>query len=139
MARVLNETKKKFKQFCLDKNLRYKLDDCNDPISPTRKRVVDDHLYWIDHPTKIGVYIQRDSKLKFTRTKTKLISLGCVLNQDGDYDGTFFVTYKKAMRTARYLGVAKNKFSTEKRKAARERMKKLWESGKMGRKKKETT
>ncbi len=135
MARILSETKKRFKEFCEKKNLRYKLDACGDPISPTRRRVVDDHLYWIDDNTKIGVYIHRDSKLKFTRTKNKLISLGCELNQDGDFDGTFFITYKKAMRTARYLGVAKNKFSAEKRKAARERMKKLWESGKMGKKK----
>ena len=39
-------TKQEFKQFCIDNNLRYKKDGCGDPISPSRKGLKTDQIYW---------------------------------------------------------------------------------------------
>ena len=38
--------KKDYKNFCTENHLRYALDECNNPVSPTKRRKYDDHLYW---------------------------------------------------------------------------------------------
>jgi hypothetical protein len=72
--------KKEFKQFCEDNNLRYKKDACGD--------------------SHIGVYVERETKKKFTFLKQKLVSeYGLRLHQEGDTDGTFCAYTKKATLT----------------------------------------
>ena len=54
--------KKDFKQFCEDNNLRYKKDACGDPISPSRKGLKTDQLYW-DGTSQIGVCVEETRSL----------------------------------------------------------------------------
>ena len=54
-------TKQEFKDFCADNNLRYKKDGCGDPISPSRKGLKTDQLYWTG-TDEIGVYAERQTK-----------------------------------------------------------------------------
>jgi hypothetical protein len=114
--------------------LRYKLDECADPISPTRSKKYDDHLYCLYKEECVGVYIKRESKRHYNYTKKKLLAMGCKIMQDGDLEGTLCVTQNKAVKVARFLKTSKNQMSKKRRKEARERMKALWESGKMKRK-----
>ena len=124
-------TKRIFRNICKENNLRYKLDDCGDPISPTRKRKFRDHLYWDGSVGKVGVFVERETITKYNHIKKKLLSIGCKVNQDGDNEGTFYIENENVLKVAKLLGTTKNKVSEEKRAAARERMKKLWESGAM--------
>tara|TARA_Y100000114_G_scaffold87524_1_gene80925 strand:+ start:317 stop:688 length:372 start_codon:yes stop_codon:yes gene_type:complete len=108
-------TKEEYKQFCLDNNLRYKKDGCGDPISPSRKGLKTDQLYWTGSED-IGVYAERATKKKFTFLKQKLIEqYGLRVHQDGDTDGTFIATKEQAVRVASFLGCAKNAVSQETR------------------------
>jgi len=113
-----------FKKVCDKFNLRYKLNEAGEPISPTRKRVFPlDHLYDL-HDGSVGVHISRDSKKKYTFIKNKLVKLGCKLLQGGDLEGNFSVAKANLLEIAKELScVKKNRtFSAEERAAIRERL-----------------
>ena len=114
-------TKQEFKDFCAENNLRYKKDGCGDPISPSRKGLKTDQLYWTG-TEEIGVYAERETQKKFTFLKKKLIEqYGLRLHQDGDTDGTFIATKEQAVKVASFLGCAKNAVSQ----ATRDKMSRL--------------
>ena len=127
----IKKTKNEFKTFCAKHNLRYKLDESADPISPTRSKKYDDHLYCMYKEKHVGVYIKRETARHYNYTKKKLLTMGCKIMQDGDLEGTFCVAQNKAVKVARLLKTSKNQMSKKRRKEAGERMKALWESGKM--------
>tara|TARA_Y100000593_G_C4275060_1_gene319587 strand:- start:359 stop:772 length:414 start_codon:yes stop_codon:yes gene_type:complete len=129
----IRKNKSEFKAFCTKHNLRYKLDECADPISPTRSKKYDDHLYCTYKQGQIGVFIARETVRHYNYTKKKLLAMGCEVRQDGDTEGTFYVSKNKAVKVARLLKTSKNQMSRKRRREARERMKALWESGKMKR------
>ena len=114
-------TKDEYKQFCLDNNLRYKKDGCGDPISPSRKGLKTDQIYWTGED-ELGVYAERLTQKKFTFLKKKLVEeYGLKLNQDGDTDSTFTATKEQAIKVASFLGCAKNAVSQ----ATRDKMSRL--------------
>ena len=114
-------TKQEFKDFCAENNLRYKKDDCGDPISPSRKGLKTDQIYWTGEE-ELGIYAERETKKKFTFLKQKLIEqYGLRPNQDGDTDGTFYATKEQAVKVASFLGCAKNAVSQ----ATRDKMSRL--------------
>ena len=114
-------TKQEFKDFWAENNLRYKKDGCGDPISPSRKGLKTDQLYWTG-TEEIGVYAERQTKKKFTFLKQKLIEhYGLRLHQEGDTDGTFYATKEQAVKVASFLGCAKNAVSQ----ATRDKMSRL--------------
>lgn len=113
-----------FRKVCDKFNLRYKLNEAGEPISPTRKRVSpEDHLYDL-HDGRVGVHVARETKKKYTFMKNKLIRLGCTLLQDGDLEGNFSIPEKNLLDVAKELScVKKNRtFSAEERAAIRERL-----------------
>ena len=107
-------TKQEFKEFCAENNLRYKKDACGDPISPSRKGLKTDQLYWTGDD-ELGVYAERATQKKFTFLKNKILAAGAQINQEGDTDSTFFATQEQALEIARLLGCAKNSVSKETR------------------------
>jgi hypothetical protein len=108
-------TKQEFKQFCIDNNLRYKKDGCGDPISPSRKGLKTDQIYWTGEE-ELGIYAERETQKKFTFLKQKLVrEYGLRLNQEGDTDATFYATKEQALKVASFLGCAKNAVSQEAR------------------------
>ena len=114
-------TKDEYKQFCLENNLRYKKDGCGDPISPSRKGLKTDQIYWTGED-ELGVYAERLTQKKFTFLKKKLVEeYGLKLNQDGDTDSTFTATKEQAIKVASFLGCAKNAVSQ----ATRDKMSRL--------------
>ena len=121
-------TKKEYKKFCEDNHLRYAMDDCNNPISPTKRRSYKDNLYWTGG-NEIGVYVERESRAKYKHLKEKLIRLGCEINQDGDTEGTFLITQNKVSDVAQLIRAKKNNVSDEIRKKMSERMAARWNNG----------
>ena len=108
-------TKQEFKEFCNENNLRYKKDGCGDPISPSRKGLKTDQIYWTGED-ELGVYAERGTQKKFTFLKQKLTKeYGLRLNQEGDTDATFIATKEQAVKVASFLGCAKNAVSQETR------------------------
>ena len=118
------KSKTKFKQFCEENSLRYKLNENGEPISPSRvRKFSDDHLWWTGvDDSMIGVTISRPTEATYNKVKRKLISMGCVLSQDGDMEGNFFVSEEKAVKVAKFLHTQKRKGSSERSK----RMKEFW-------------
>ena len=121
-------TKKEYKKFCEDNHLRYSMDDCYNPISPTKRRSYQDHLYWTGQEN-IGVFVERDSKAKYKHLKEKLLKLGCELNQDGDTEGTFYIARDKVSDVAQLIRAKKNNVSDEIRKRMSDRMAARWNNG----------
>lgn len=120
-------TKKDYKQFCEDNHLRYSMDECYNPISPTKRRSYQDHLYWTGQED-IGVFVERESKAKYKHLKEKLLKLGCKLNQDGDTEGTFYISKDKVSGVAQLIRAKKNNVSSDIRKKMSERMAARWKN-----------
>lgn len=120
-------TKKEYKKFCEDNHLRYAVDDCHNPISPTKRRSYQDHLFWTG-VQEVGVFVERESKAKYKHLKEKLVRLGCKINQEGDTEGTFFVSQDKAPAVAQFLKAKKNNVSDDIRQQMSERMAARWKN-----------
>ena len=113
-----------FRAVCEKFNLRYKRNDAGEPTSPTRQRVfANDHLYDL-HDGRIGVSVYRDTPKKYSFLKRKLLSLGCVILQDGDMEGNFAVDHSHVLAVAQELSCVKvnRSFTSEQRAAIRERL-----------------
>mgnify|MGYP003643599558 CR=1 FL=1 len=118
-------TKDEFRAYCEENNLRYKKDTCGDPISPSRRGLKNDQLYWTG-TEEIGVYAERETKKKFTFLKQKLLEAGARPNQDGDTDGTFMVSQSDALLIAKILGCFKNAMPEETRDKMSRLLKERW-------------
>ncbi len=118
------KSKTKFKKFCEENNLRYKLNECGNPISPSRvRKFSDDHLWWVGlDDGMLGVAVRRPTETTYNKIKRKLLAIGCTLSQDGDTEGNFFVSEKKAVKVAKLLHTNKRKGSAQRSK----RMKEMW-------------
>ena len=118
------KSKSRFKQFCEENNLRYKLNENGEPISPSRiRKFSDDHLWWtgLDNGM-IGVAVVRPTETTYNKAKRRLLALGCTLSQDGDAEGNFFVPEKKAPKVAKFLRTQKRKGSSKRS----QQMKEFW-------------
>ena len=118
-------TKKDYKNFCTENHLRYALDECNSPISPTKRRKYDDHLYW-GGADIVYVAISRETKTKYNNMKKKLLALGCVETQGGDTEGNFQVDSEYAFEVAKLIGATRNNVSAAHREKMRQRMQQRW-------------
>ncbi len=120
-------TKKDYKDFCDRSGIRYSLEEGANPISPTKRRKYDDHLYWTG-TEEVGVWISRPTKTTYNNMKKRLLELGCTINQDGDCEGTFMIGEHKAYMVAALIGANKNNVSDQNKEKMRERMLKYWEN-----------
>ncbi len=119
------KSKTRFKKFCEENNLRYKIDECGNPISPSRVRKYSpcDHLWWTATDNgEIGISVCRPTPATYNTIKRKLIKLGCEMLQDGDTEGNFIATEAVAIEAAKLLRTNKRKFSE----ARSQRMKDFW-------------
>jgi len=118
------KSKTKFKQFCEDNNLRYKLNEIGEPISPSRvRKFSNDHLWWtgLDNGM-VGVSVSRPTETTYNKVKRKLLALGCILSQDGDTEGNFFASEADAIEVAKLLRTNKRKGSSKRS----QQMKEFW-------------
>jgi len=120
------KSKNVYKKFCEENRIRYALDDCGNPISPSRVRKFGaDHLWWTGtDDSRIGVSVERPSPATYKGIKKKLVEAGCVLEQEGDSEGNFFVSQDNALKVAELIRATKKKGSSSRSK----RMKEYWSS-----------
>ena len=118
------KSKNVYKKFCEDNRIRYVLDDCGNPISPSRiRKFSGDHLWWTGTDDgRIGVTVERPTAATYKGIKKKLIEAGCALQQEGDSEGNFFVMEQHALKVAEHIRATKKKGSSSRSK----RMKEYW-------------
>jgi hypothetical protein len=118
------KSKNVYKKFCEDNRIRYVLDDCGNPISPSRiRKFSGDHLWWTGTDDgRIGVTVERPTAATYKGIKKKLIEAGCALQQEGDSEGNFFVMEQHALKVAELIRATKKKGSSSRSK----RMKEYW-------------
>mgnify|MGYP003634938165 FL=1 len=118
------KSKNVYKKFCEENRIRYALDDCGNPISPSRVRKFSgDHLWWTGTDDgRTGVTVERTTPATYNSIKKKLIEAGCTLEQEGDSEGNFFVAQESVLKAAELLKVTKKKGSSSRSK----RMKEYW-------------
>jgi hypothetical protein len=68
------KSKNVYKNFCEENRIRYALDDCGNPISPSRVRKFGaDHLWWTGTDDgKIGVSVERHTPATYKGIKKKI-------------------------------------------------------------------
>lgn len=118
------KSKNVYKKFCEENRIRYALDDCGNPISPSRVRKFSkDHLWWrgTDDGT-VGVSIERPTPATYNGVKKKLLAAGCLLEQEGDSEGNFTVAEKDVLKVAEIIKATKKKGSVNRSK----KMKEYW-------------
>jgi len=118
------KSKNAYKRLCEENRIRYALDDCNNPISPSRvRKFAGDHLWWTGaEDGNIGVTVERPTPATYNGIKKKLLEAGCVLQQEGDSEGNFFVSEKKALEIAKIIKATKKGGSASRSK----KMKEFW-------------
>lgn len=118
------KSKNVYKKFCEENRIRYALDDCGNPISPSRvRKFAGDHLWWTGtNDGRIGVTIQRPTPATYNGVRKKLLQIGCTPQQEGDSEGNFFVTEENAIKVAELIRATKKKGSSSRSK----RMKEYW-------------
>ena len=89
------KSKNVYKKFCEENRIRYAIDDCGNLTPATYKGI-----------------------------RKKLIEAGCIVQQDGDSEGNFFVMQEHAVKVAELIRATKKKGSSSRSK----RMKEYWSS-----------
>lgn len=97
-----NKYEEDFINFCKANNLRLKKSEDGYPIAISTGKRKGDHFYE-GFGDAVGVWVDRDSKRKFTHLHKKLIDLGCEPLITCDTEGTYTVPYKQAMPVAKFL------------------------------------
>ena len=120
------KSKNVYKKFCEENRIRYAIDDCGNPISPSRvRKFANDHLWWTGTDDgRIGVTVERLTPATYKGIRKKLIEAGCTVQQDGDSEGNFFVMQEHAVKVAELIKATKKKGSSSRSK----RMKEYWQN-----------
>ena len=120
------KSKNVYKKFCEENRIRYAIDDCGNPISPSRVRKFgNDHLWWTGTDDgRIGVTVERPTPATYNGIRKKLIEAGCIAQQEGDSEGNFFVMQERALKVAELIKATKKKGSSSRSK----RMKEYWQN-----------
>lgn len=106
--RSQNKYEEDFINFCKANNLRLKKSEDGYPIAISTGKRKGDHFYE-GFDDAVGVWVDRDSKRKFTHLHKKLIDLGCEPLITCDTEGTYTVPYKQAMPVAKFLRLIKGR------------------------------
>ena len=96
-----------FKLFC--KNNRLRLKEAGDflPIAKAIGKFADDHFFCNFRQGTIGVYVTRESQRQFTYLNKKLIKLGCVPTQLGDFEACYDLEWMNIPPVAKLLKIKK--------------------------------
>lgn len=97
---------KDFKEFCKANRLRLCTAEDGYPIARGSGRRSTDHFF-DGFTDSVGVWMERDSKKKFSFAHKKLLGLGCIPLVTCDTEGTYKIPYEKALPVARFLRIVK--------------------------------
>jgi len=96
-----------FKIFCKNNRLRLKEDDDGLPVARAIGKFSRDQFFCNFQEGTIGVYATRDSQRQFTYLNKKLIRMGCVPTQLGDFEASYDLEWMNIPPVARLLKIKK--------------------------------
>ena len=98
-----------FKIFCRNNRLRLKEAGDGLPIAKAIGKFAEDHFFCNFKDGTIGVYVTRESQRQFTYLNKKLIKLGCVPTQTGDFEGCYDLEWMNIPPVAQLLKIKKGR------------------------------
>jgi hypothetical protein len=103
----LNKHINTFKTFCKNNRLRLKEDGDGLPVARAIGKFNQDQFFCNFRDGTIGVYVTRESQRQFTYLNKKLIKLGCVATQLGDFEASYDLEWMNIPPVARLLKIKK--------------------------------
>jgi|TARA_R110000824_G_scaffold71504_5_gene182862 hypothetical protein len=96
-----------FKTFCRNNRLRLKESGDGLPVARAIGKFKEDEFYCNFKDGSIGVYAGRDTPRQFTYLHKKLMKLGCIPHQIGDFEGSYDLEWMNIPPVARLLKIKK--------------------------------
>ena len=96
-----------FKTFCKNNRLRLKESEDGLPIAQAIGKFSDDQFYCNFKDGTIGVYVTREAQRHFTYLNKKLVRLGCIPTQLGDFEAAYDLEWMNIPPVARLLKIKK--------------------------------
>ncbi len=102
------EYEREFIAFCDKNNLRRKRSEDGFPIAIGTGKRKGDHFF-DGFKGAAGVWVERDTKKKFSFAHKKMIKMGCTPLVTCDSEGTYTIPYEEALPVAKFLRLVKGK------------------------------
>jgi hypothetical protein len=96
-----------FKTFCRNNRLRLKEADDGLPVASAIGKFSEDQFFCNFREGTIGVYVTRESQRQFTYLNKKLVRLGCIPTQLGDYEAAYDLEWMNIPPVAKLLKIKK--------------------------------
>ena len=103
----LNKHINTFKTFCKNNRLRLKEDGDGLPVARAIGKFKTDQFFCNFKDGTIGVYVTRESQRQFTYLNKKLLKMGCVPTQLGDFEASYDLEWMNIPPVARLLKIKK--------------------------------
>lgn len=104
----IKKHQEKFREYCINNRLRYKLDEDREPIAPTRSKKNPKDHFFITYDGNVGVAIDRETARKYKFIRNKLILIGAKPMTEGDFEGNFSIKMdEQGVRLAKLLKIKK--------------------------------
>jgi len=96
-----------FKTFC--KNNRLRLREAGDglPVARAIGKFKEDQFFCNFRNGTIGVYVTRETQRQFTYLNKKLIKMGCIPTQLGDFEASYDLEWMNIPPVAKHLKIKK--------------------------------
>ena len=96
-----------FKTFCKNNRLRLKEDGDGLPVARAIGKFKQDQFFCNFKDGTIGVYVTRETQRQFTYLNKKLVKMGCVPTQLGDFEASYDLEWMNIPPVARLLKIKK--------------------------------
>ncbi len=101
---------RKFKKWCRDNRLRLGRSEDGYPIAQAIGKYKSFDCFTDGWGSGwVGVVVGRETKKQFTFLNKKLVSMGCVPTQAGDFEGAYKIEMDRAIPVAKLLKIVKGK------------------------------
>ena len=96
-----------FKTFCKNNRLRLKEAEDGLPVARAIGKFKEDEFFCNFKDGSIGVYATRETPRQFTYLHKKLIKLGCIPHQEGEFEASYDLEWMNIPPVARLLKIRK--------------------------------
>jgi hypothetical protein len=96
-----------FKTFCKNNRLRLKEAEDGLPVARAIGKFKEDEFFCNFKDGSIGVYATRETPRQFTYLHKKLIKLGCIPHQEGEFEASYDLGWMNIPPVARLLKIKK--------------------------------
>ncbi|MCS5550912.1 MAG: hypothetical protein NZ811_05290 [Gammaproteobacteria bacterium] len=104
---ILTKHIETFKTFCKNNRLRLKEDGDGLPVARAIGKFSSDQFFCNFKDGTIGVFVTRESQRQFTYLNKKLLKMGCIPTQLGDFEASYDLEWMNIPPVARLLKIKK--------------------------------